>query len=105
MWFFEPNTGEMMARFAESWGQDYNRNRLEAIRSMVFCNARQTNAVANADPDMLAYCPLHVTLTHKEGVTTVLFPRLSQVAAGGPAAQTMQALEDLVVSAIEEATR
>ncbi len=44
----------------------YNRSKLSAIRSMVFCNGWYANQVSNKDPHMLALCPLHMTLIEKE---------------------------------------
>jgi len=35
---FEPDIQGNISGFAERWGDDYNRNRLEGIRAMVFCN-------------------------------------------------------------------
>ncbi len=102
---FEPNIGATMARFAERWGEDYNRNALEEVRSMVFCNAWYTNQVSNADPNLLALCPLSVTLIHKTGRTTVLFERPSVVAKGSPAETVLREVEGEVVAAIEEALR
>ena len=40
---FEPNIGKNLASFKERWGKEYNKNQLEAIRSMVFCNAWYAN--------------------------------------------------------------
>jgi uncharacterized protein (DUF302 family) len=98
---FEPDMGAQMARFADRWGEDYNRNQLTAVRSMVFCNVWYTNAVANADPAMLAVCPLHISLYEREGRTTVLFPRPTFTGQGSPAQALLQELEADVIEAIE----
>ena len=82
---FEADMGRTLSRFAERWGEDYNRNQLQSIRSMVVCNAWYTNQVSNKDPSMLSLCPLTVTLIHKEGITTVLFARPTVIAEGSPA--------------------
>lgn len=99
---FEPNIGKNLSHFAQRWGKDYNKNELEAIRSMVFCNAWYANEVSNLDPDMMALCPLHITLTHKKGTTAILFVRPSQVAAHSPAKAIADELEKDVIRAIEE---
>ncbi len=99
---FEPNIGANMQGFAERWGDDYNRNELEQIRSMVFCNAWWANRVANADPDMLALCPLHLSLTHKAGETTVLFLRPDALARGSAAEGVATELTELVIKAIDQ---
>jgi uncharacterized protein (DUF302 family) len=98
---FEPDIGKNLSGMAEKWGKDYNRNKLEAIKSMVFCSGWYANAMSNADPSMLALCPLHVTLTHKAGKTTVLFLRPSQVAKGSKAEKLAKELEQAVIKALE----
>ena len=64
---FEPNIGANLASFAEKWGDDYNQNNIAEIRSMVFCNGWYANKVSNLDPDMLGFCPLHITLIERKG--------------------------------------
>jgi uncharacterized protein (DUF302 family) len=100
---FEPDIQSNLSRFAERWGEDYNRNKLEGIRSMVFCNGWYANQVSNADPDMLALCPLHVTLIQEQGHTRVLFVRPSRVAAGSKAQTIARELEEDVAKAIDGA--
>ena len=98
---FEANLGKNLSHFAQRWGKDYNKNKLDEIRSMVFCNAWYANRVSNADPSMLALCPLHITLTHKQGVTEMLFIRPSQVAKNSPAKKIATELENDVIKTIE----
>ena len=98
----EPNIGKNLAHFAQRWGKDYNKNKLESIRSMVFCNGWYANQVSNMDPEMLALCPLHITLTHKAGMTQVLFVRPGRVAVGSPAEEVALELEQDVIRSIEE---
>ena len=81
---FEANIGNSLAGFADKWGADYNRNGLDGIRAIVVCNGWYANAVSNADPDLLALCPLRVNLVENDGSTRVLFARPSVIAAGSP---------------------
>ena len=101
---FEPNIGANLSRMAKRWGEDYNRNALTGIRSMVFCNAWYANKVSNLDPDMLGFCPLHITLVErsKDGhaYTTVLFNRPSAITAGSAAHELLGRIEAEVISAI-----
>jgi hypothetical protein len=101
---FEPNIGKSISGFKERWGSDYNRNELTQIRSMVFCNGWLANKVGNADPEMLALCPLHITLTEKEGRSTILFIRPSAVAKGSKAETVAIEIEKKVIEAIKDAT-
>ena len=100
---FEPNIGANLARFSEKWGEDYNRNQLSAIRSMVFCNAWYANQVSNLDPDMLGFCPLHLTLLEREAKTIVLFNRPGVMATNSPAKALLTDIEIEVITAIEQA--
>ena len=96
----EPNIGKNLSGFAERWGDQYNRNSLTAIRSMVFCNGWYANQVSNRDPHMLALCPLSLTLIEKDGRTTALFARPSLIAADSPARDIVVELENHVIEAI-----
>lgn len=99
----EPNIGRNLASFAQRWGNNYNKSKLESIRSMVFCNGGYANEISNLDPSMLALCPLHLTLIEKEGKTSILFVRPGQVALNSPAYKTALELEQDVIRVIEEA--
>lgn len=98
---FEPNIGKNLEHFAQRWGDDYNRNNLEAIRSLIFSNAWYVNQISNADPELLALSPLHLTFTYKEEMTTILFTRPSGVAADSPAKKIATELENDVINTIE----
>ena len=99
----EPNIGKNLSHFAQRWGSDYNKNKLDEIRSMVFCNAWYANKVSNADPHMLALCPLHITLIQKGKLTTIVFVRPGKVAADSPARAVAEELEKDVIRIIENA--
>ena len=100
---FEPNIGNNLSKFAERWGDQYNRSKLSAIRSTVFCNGWYANQVSNADPDMLALCPLHITLVEQGGSTRILFVKPSAVAQGSEAEALAGELEQAVADAIAAA--
>ena len=81
--------------------KDFNVNQLEGIKSMVFCNGPLAVKISNADPAMLALCPLHLTLTQKEGKVSVLFVRPGVMAQGSKAEAPAKELEEKVIKAIE----
>jgi len=99
---FEPNIGKNLARFSEKWGDDYNRNNISSIRSMIFCNGWYANKVSNLDPNMLGFCPLHITLFEREGKTTVLFNRPGVMAESSPARELLMKIESEVIEAIKQ---
>lgn len=102
---FEPNIGRNLAHSAKRWGKDYNKNKLDSIRSMVFCNGWYANKISNEDPNMLALCPLHVTLIHKDNVTSVLFVKPGQVSQGSSANSIALELEQDVIRIIKASAR
>jgi len=99
---FEPNIGANLSRFSEKWGDDYNKNNLTALRSMVFCNGWYANKVSNLDPDMLGFCPLHLSLIERDGETTVLFNRPGVIAKDSPAKDVFIEIEAEVIEAIKK---
>ena len=100
---FEPNIGKNLSHFAKRWGEDYNKNKLKSIRSMVFCSAWYANKISNIDPSMLALCPLRITLYTKDKNTHILFVRPGKVAGPSKAQKVAKELEDDVIRTIEVA--
>lgn len=100
---FETNIGKNISRFAEKWGDDYNRNNLSGIRSIVFCNGWYANKVGNADPDMLALCPMRLSVIEQDGKATVLFVRPTVIGKNSPALPVLEEIEKTVVDAINSA--
>jgi len=98
----EINIGKNISSFAEKWGDDYNKNKLTAIRSMVFCNGWYANKISNLDPSMLGACPLHLTLIEKDGKTTTLFNRPTVIAKGSPAYNLFVEIENEVIEIIKK---
>ena len=98
---FEANIGASLSRFSKSWGDDYNKNKLTAIRSMVFCNGWYANQVSNLDPQMLGFCPLHISLIERDGKTTALFNRPSVFTGDSPAHSLFMKIESEVIEAIK----
>lgn len=99
---FEANVGKSIAGQKARMGDSYNTNKLDTIQVMVVCNAWFANEVSNLDPDMLALCPLRVTVISRAEQTTVLFARPTVMAKNSPAFQYIQTLEDKVISAINK---
>jgi uncharacterized protein (DUF302 family) len=98
---FEPDIGKNLAGFSARWGADYNRNQLQGIRAMVFCNGWYANQVSNIDPELLALCPLHITLYRQDDITHVVFVRPTHAGKGSVAIKRMEELEAKVKTAVE----
>lgn len=100
---FEANIAKNLARFKEKWAENYNRNNLGGIRSMVFCNASYANKVSNVDPSMLALCPLHLTIIERSSEAHILFVKPSFVGQGSAALPLLEEIENTVIEAINAA--
>lgn len=99
---YEIDMHDNLSKFAaKNAVKDFNVNQLEGIKSLVFCNGLLAVKISNADPAMLALCPLHLTLTQKEGKVSVLFVRPGVVAQGSKAEAPAKELEEKVIKAIE----
>ena len=99
---FEPDIGNNLSKFAKRWGEDYNQNKLERIKSMVFCNAWYANQVSNKAVEMMAMCPLHITLTHRGGMTSIHFVRPDAIAKDSKAESIAGELTELVIKSIQD---
>lgn len=99
---FEPNIGSNLSRFSKRWGDNYNRNKLENFRSMVFCNAWYANEISNKDIEMTAMCPMHISLTQYNDITSVHFVRPDYIAKNSKAKSVARDLTELVIKAITE---
>ena len=99
---YEIDMQDNLTKFAaKNAVKDFNLNQLEGIKSMVFCNGPLAVKISNADPAMLALCPLHLTFTQKAGRVTVLFVRPGVLALGSKAEAPAKELEEKVIKAIE----
>ena len=55
------------AGLREKFGKNFNTNNLTGIKVVIACNGWFGNEVANADPLMMGFCPILVTLIEKMG--------------------------------------
>ena len=100
---FEANIGKNLARNAKRWGDEYNKNNFEMVKSMVVCNPFFANQVMNLDPEMMALCPITITVLSKKGNSTVSFEKLTPIAKGSAAEDVLWEVENTIITAIENA--
>ena len=98
---FEANMGKTLAGFSGRWGANYNRNQLQGIRTMMFCNPWYVNEVSNLDPQLLAFCPMHITLYRQNDITHIVFLSPAHVGQRSAAAGLLEGLEAKVSAAVE----
>ena len=98
---FEANIGRNLRGYADHWGDNYNRNRLDEIRSMVFSNIAYTNQLSNQDPGLLSLSLLHLTIYQKGPVTSIVFNRPTTIGQGSVAMPLLKEIETEVSKAVE----
>jgi len=89
------------AGLPQKFGKNFNTNKLSGIKAIIACNGWFGNEVANADPKMMAFCPVRVTLIERDAKTTVTYVRATVAAKGSKAYSTLERLETKVIKAIE----
>jgi len=92
-----------LERMKGKLGKDYNKRGYEKAQSIIFCNPFYANDVMNADPDMMALCPLKIMLMTKHGKTTALFVLPSKLAGKSPAKKILIEVENKVKKALKKA--
>ena len=86
----------------KKFGEKFNTAGLTGVRTLIACNGKFGNGIINADADMMAYCPVRITLTEKDGKTSVLYVRPSSGPEDSKAYNMLVKLEKKVIKAIEE---
>ena len=87
----------------KKFGDKFNTAKLSSVRTIIACNGKFGNMIINADAKMMAYCPVRITLTEKDGKTTILFVRPSSAPRDSKAYKLLVKLEKKVIKAIEDA--
>lgn len=91
------------AGLPEKFAEEFNTNNLTGIKAIIACNGWFGNAVANSDPQMMAFCPIRVTLIEKEGKTSITYVRATVAPKESKAYPVLEKLELKVIEAIEAA--
>jgi len=88
------------AGLPETFGKIFNTNDLTGIKAIIACNGWFGNEIANADPFMMGFCPIRVTLIEKDGKTSILFVRPNLAPKSSKAYAILENLDAKVISAI-----
>ncbi len=88
------------AGLPKKFGKEFNTSELSAIKAIIACNGFFGNYISNTDPDMMALCPIRITLIEKDGKTTLLFVKPSPVAQDSKAYDIVSKLEKKVISTL-----
>ena len=91
------------AGLPKKFGKKFNTNKLTGIKAIIACNGFFGNEVANSDPQMMALCPVRITMIEKDGKSQMLFARPSKSSEGTKAHKALSDLEAKVIKALESA--
>jgi len=89
----------------KKFGENFNKAGLSAVKTIIVCNGKFGNDIINADSDMMAYCPVRVTLTEKDGVTTVLYVRPTSAPKDSKGYPSLVELDKKITTSIEESMK
>ena len=88
------------AGLPKKFGKEFNTSELTAIKAIIACNGFYGNYISNADPEMMAICPIRITIIEKDGKTTLLFIKPSHLAKDSKALNIVLKLENKVISVL-----
>jgi len=101
----ELNIGGSLKHNKKRWGDNYNKNNFEEVRTLVLCSPWYANEVLNRNPESIAICPFSVAFLHKEGTTMIVYARRSLLAAGSPTYDIFSEIDEIIIAAIEKAVK
>jgi uncharacterized protein (DUF302 family) len=101
----EPDIGKSLARFKQRWGNDYNKNNIQSFRSLVFLNAWHANMITNANPELAALFPQHITIMQINNKTRIVYLLPSASVQAGPATTAVKDMESEIIRLIDELAR
>jgi uncharacterized protein (DUF302 family) len=89
------------AGLPKKFGKNFNTNNLTGIKAIIACNGWFGNEVANADPKMMAFCPIRITVIEQDGKTSIMYVRPNVSNNESKASGILEKLEQKVIKAIE----
>jgi len=88
------------AGYAEKFGNNFNKNNIVAIKTLLICNGYIGNQVSNIDTDMMVLCPIKITLIQIGKYTMVSFIKNSDLASNKEVEKLLAILDQTLVNTI-----
>jgi len=89
------------AGLPKAFGSNFNTNNLTEIKAVIVCNGWFGNEVANRDPQMMAFCPIRITVIEKNHQTTVTYVKATSAPKNSKAYSTLEKLTKKVIYVID----
>jgi len=86
--------------YAKKFGKDFNKNKVEVVKTLLICNGYVGNQVSNIDPRMMVLCPIKITLIQRDGKTTVTFVKSASLAKNKDVKALLVTLDEIIVHTI-----
>jgi uncharacterized protein (DUF302 family) len=87
--------------YAKRFGKEFNKNKLKEVKTLLLCNGHVGNQVSNIDPDMMALCPIRLTLISQGKSTKVVFIKSSHVATSKKVKALLATLDQILINTID----
>lgn len=88
------------AGYDKKFGKDFNKNKLEKATSLVLCNGYIGNQVSNIDINMMAFCPIKLTVLSQGGKTIVLYVKSAPNASNKKVVPLLNKLDTVVINTV-----
>lgn len=87
--------------YAKKFGTDFNKNNIQAIKTILICNGYVGNQVSNLDPKMMVLCPIKITLIQQGDKTLVSFVKNSDISKNDKINELLMQLDTVIINTIE----
>ena len=87
--------------YAKKFGKEFNKNKLDGVKTVLICNSYVGNQVSNIDPTMMALCPIRLTLIKEGSTTTIVFLKHSSVSAPKEIKDLLVTLDTILIHTID----
>ena len=87
--------------YLEKFGEDFNKNHLKAVKTVLLCNGYVGNQISNIDPDMMALCPIRLTVISTASGTRVVFVKSDHLAKSRKVQRLLATLDEILIHTID----
>jgi len=87
--------------YAKRFGKDFNKNHLKAVKTLLLCNGYVGNQISNIDPDMMALCPIRLTVISMASGTQVVFIKSDDLAKSRKVQRLLATLDEILIHTID----
>lgn len=87
--------------YSEKFGSEFNKNKLDGVKTLLICNGYVGNQISNLNPAMMALCPIRLTIIQDSRKLTVTFLRHDSINAPQEVKSLLTTLDTILINTIE----